>query len=298
MLDVVIVEHFPVIDDDDPSAECVHIAHVVCRKDDRGPLLLIQRVDQDPDLRLHGHVQSDGGLIQEYDLRVVQECGQDVTEGPLTEGHLTHRLMQQILDVHQGTVETEHVLIVLIGYHVDILQDLEGFDQRERPPELASLTEDDTDVLRIFRPVFVWNHSIDQDLTGGRFQHTGHHLDGRGFACPVGTEVSYDLSAFDGKRNILHGRDGLVVPGEKILQTPFQTFMPVQNPEVLAKFIHYDYLFSHDAPPLSTIKPPALSAASDAGTDRHEPSLTYQQTVTGIWLINTCFFLILQVYCI
>ena len=153
------------IDDDDPSAECVHIAHVMCRKDDRGPLLLIQRVDQDPDLRLHGHVQSDGGLIQEYDLRVVQERGQDVTEGPLTEGHLTHRLMQQILDVHQGAVETEHVLIVLIGYHVDILQDLEGFDQGKRPPELGSLSEDNSYLLRISCTVLIGNGPIHHDLS-------------------------------------------------------------------------------------------------------------------------------------
>ena len=79
MLDIVIVEHLTLVDDHDPSAERVHIPHVMSGQDDRCVLLFIEGVDELADLCLHGHIETDGGLIQKYHLRIVQEGGQDIT---------------------------------------------------------------------------------------------------------------------------------------------------------------------------------------------------------------------------
>ena len=72
--------------------------------------------------------------------------------------------MEDRFDVDQRAVEFDHVLIIFLRDHVEITQELEGFDQRERPPELASLSENNADVLAVFRPVLIRNFTVDEYL--------------------------------------------------------------------------------------------------------------------------------------
>ena len=63
--------------------------------------------------------------------------------------------------------------------HVDVAEELKGFDERQRPPELTSLTEDYADVLRVLRAVLIWDLTVNEDLARCRFEDARHDLYGR-----------------------------------------------------------------------------------------------------------------------
>ena len=54
------------------------------------------------DAALHGHVQTDGGLVQEQHLRPVQERHRDLALHPLARGQIAHRPLQQRLQIEQA----------------------------------------------------------------------------------------------------------------------------------------------------------------------------------------------------
>ena len=105
------------------------------------------------------------------------------------------------------------------------------------------MPENNSDPFGILRALFIRHQTIYHDLAGRRFQNTCHHLDGRGLAGAIRPQVSDDLTFFDFQRNIFHGRDRLVVTGEKITDAALQPFVTVQDLKVLTYILHCDCVF-------------------------------------------------------
>src|SRR5690606_33784547 len=95
-LEATVVDEAPLVDDDDPRAERRHVVHVVAGEQDRGALPLVVGADEAPDRGLHGDVQTDGGLVQEEDLRSVEERRRELALHAFSERELAGRLVQKI----------------------------------------------------------------------------------------------------------------------------------------------------------------------------------------------------------
>ena len=115
----------------------------------------------------------------------MKERGKDITQRSLSEGHLADRLMQDRLDIDKRAVKLEHLFVLLFRHHVDVAEKTERFDQGERPPKLASLSENNADVLGVLRSFFIRDDAVNENVAGGRLKDAGHHLDRCGFSRSV-----------------------------------------------------------------------------------------------------------------
>ena len=66
-------------------AEGLHIGHVMAGEQDGGAVALVVFGDEGADAALHGHIQADGGFIQEDHLRTVQQRRRDLALHALAE---------------------------------------------------------------------------------------------------------------------------------------------------------------------------------------------------------------------
>ena len=158
------------------------------------------------------------------------------------------RLVEQRLQVYKITVQCHHLIILLRGNLVNIPQQFEGFDQRQRPPELGTLSEYYADLLCIPGSVPVGHLPVHQDLSGGGLQHTGHHFNGGGLPCPVGSQISYHFPRCDLHGDIIHRPDDLVIPGEQITQTALESLVAIQHLEFLCNVFDLDHAVHGSVP--------------------------------------------------
>ena len=124
-------------------------------------------------------VESDGRLVEEENARPVQQGRRQITAHPLPQGELANRLVQEFSDSQQLVEEGHLVAKELLVHLVNLLEQVERFDDGQIPPELGSLSENDADVTRVTLPVPIGNKTPNDDFTGGRCQDAGEHLDGR-----------------------------------------------------------------------------------------------------------------------
>ena len=97
------------------------------------------------DLVFGDHVEADGRLVEEQQRRIVQQRGGDIAAHAFAEGELAHRGVQVVADV-QDVIEVFHARVeIALGDVVDSPQQFEGFDDRDVPPQLGALAEDDAD---------------------------------------------------------------------------------------------------------------------------------------------------------
>jgi len=94
------------------------------------------------------------------------------------------------------------------------------------------LPKDDAHVLGVLLPVFVRHVAVNQQVPARGLEDAGHHLDRRGFACPIGADVADDLAWLDVERDAIHGPDGPIVAGEQIPHRAHQSLATIQNLKV------------------------------------------------------------------
>jgi hypothetical protein len=208
------------------------------------------------DVRLRDDVEADRRLVEEEERRPVQQRRREVAPHALAERELAHRLMEIRLDP-EDAVEARHPLGVFrVGNPVDLLQQLERLDDRDVPPELGALAEDDSDRSHVFRAVPVRNVTVADDLSGRRGQDAGQHLDRRGLAGAVRTDVPDHLAGFDRKRHVRDGGDLSGHPPDEGLQRRGQTLFPAICPEDLREPRDSNERLAHrlDPPPISTAR--------------------------------------------
>lgn len=71
----------------------------------------------------------------------------------------------------------QHVAIVDRTDPVDALQEFEGFDHGQVPPELGPFDEDDTNLADVLGAFFPRHDAIDFTSTGVGYQDAGYDLD-------------------------------------------------------------------------------------------------------------------------
>ena len=84
-LQLAVVDHPAVVDDQDAPAQSLDVVEVVGRQQHRDALLGVQRGQELPHLGLADHIEADRGLVQVEDLRIVQQGRRQIASHPLAE---------------------------------------------------------------------------------------------------------------------------------------------------------------------------------------------------------------------
>jgi hypothetical protein len=89
-------------DHDHALGERLDVVHVVRREDDRDAVLAVQRLHEVAHGKLRDGVEADRRLVQKQHAWLVQHARRDLAAHPLAEGELTHRRVEECLEVEQG----------------------------------------------------------------------------------------------------------------------------------------------------------------------------------------------------
>ena len=113
--------------------------------DGRAPLV-IQATDEGSDPLLGHHIQSDGRLIEEQDVRIMEQGRCQVGPHALPQAQGAHRCIQEPLQVQQiaegaiGIAEEVEIGPVPVGRDaVHVPQQVEGLDGGQVPPQVGAL---------------------------------------------------------------------------------------------------------------------------------------------------------------
>ena len=173
----------------------------VAAQEDRAPFVARQSPDQRPHLPDAGDVQPVGGLVQDHQLRIVEQSGGDAQPllhaggealNPLVHGAAETDLIEQGVGA-SGVSSPDHG-----AQHRQVLasgeEGIEGpaIDQRAHAGQLSRMGGD------VLAP--------QARLPPARPDQAQQHADGRALARPVGTEEAVDLAPTDGQANALDRR--------------------------------------------------------------------------------------------
>jgi hypothetical protein len=172
----------------DALGEPGDLGHVV-RGEQHGPAAAVHLVPQElPHLFLDHHVHPDRRLVEEDDLRVVDQRGGQVAPDSLPERQLAGPGVPELGQLKDRAELGEPGPVVSVADPVDVAEDRQGLPGRQVPPQLGTLAEDGADAAGVRDPVAVRHDPVDLDPAGSRRQDPGEHLDGGRLACPVRAE--------------------------------------------------------------------------------------------------------------
>ena len=160
--------------------------------------------DETADQRLHLDIEPDGGLIEEQDLRAVEERGAQLTSHPLAQGEVAGRLIEELAEIEQLNQLVEG-LPVLWAWDVEQRAvELEGLGGGEVPEELLLLAHHQGDgaeqgVASVLRTVPQHLHS-----TRGGMEQPGEHLQRGGFSGAVRAQEPHAFTRFHLKRHLVY----------------------------------------------------------------------------------------------
>ena len=203
-----------VVDHDDPVAQGLDVLEVVRGEHERGVPGRVERAQELAQPALADHVEADGRLVEEQDLRVVQQRGHDVPAHPLAEAELADRGVEEVAEVEELDVLGEVGAVPRGVGAVDLLQHRERVAQRQVPPQRGALAEDDAEPARQLGALPAGVEPGDPQPAAGRHQDAGEHLDGGGLARTVGADVADHLAGVDGEGQVVHG-EYLVAPASE-----------------------------------------------------------------------------------
>jgi hypothetical protein len=150
-------------------AESLDVVHVVGGQDDRNAAFAVEAPDKVPKGELGHGVQADGGLVQEQDRGGVEQGGRQVAAHALAQAELPHWHVQQRFKVQHRDQLVPRTGVAGRRNTVDVAKKLEGLDDREVPPELGALAEDDADVTHVGDPLLPGRPSEDLAPAGVRY---------------------------------------------------------------------------------------------------------------------------------
>ena len=141
------------VDDEDAPAEALDVGEIVRGQQHGRSPLAVDPGQEVADLGLAHHVEADGGLVQVDDVGVVQERRGQLPPHALAQGELAYGHVQERRQVEE-LGEGGHVPGVTGARDpIDRAQQVEGVAQREVPPQLRALAEDDPDAPGQLDPV-------------------------------------------------------------------------------------------------------------------------------------------------
>ena len=89
------------MDDDHPLAQRLDIRHIVAGQQDGRARAAVVFGDELADAALHGHIQTDGGFVEEQDFGPVQQRPDDLHFHPFAQRKVADRLFYQVFQVEQ-----------------------------------------------------------------------------------------------------------------------------------------------------------------------------------------------------
>jgi hypothetical protein len=152
---------------------------------------------------LRDDVEADRRLVEEEQLRGVQHRRGQLAADALAERELSHRHLQERVEVEHLAEAGELRAIALGGDVVDVAQQLERVDERQVPPELDALPEHRADPPCELDPLLRRRQARDRDAAGRRHEDPRQHLDRRRLAGAVRAEVPEQLAALDAERDVV-----------------------------------------------------------------------------------------------
>ncbi len=214
LVDAAVERDAPLLDEDQPPAEPLHVTEVVCREQHGGAFAAVHLRDERSDALLCEHVDPDGRLVEVEDTRAIQDRGGEIAAHPLSEAQLTHGRLQQLAQLERLDDAIELAPIVGVGHAIEALDELERLDERQVPPQGGPLAEDDADVQRIANAIAPRHEAVDDDLAARRDEDPGQHLDGRGLAGAVPADIADELALRDVEADPVDRPDDVLSPRE------------------------------------------------------------------------------------
>ena len=203
------------VDDDDPLAERDDVVHVMARQKDRRSGPPVQLRHERPDASLHRDVEAQRGLVEEHDLRAMEESRGELDLHPLTERQLAHRLVDERLQLEELDEPIEPRLEVRVGDPVNLLEHEERVRRWDIPHELCAIPHEQRDPPKERVLASPRREVEDPSVSAGRIEQAGEHLQGRGLARSVRPEEADDLAARDLEVDPTDRRDILELPVEE-----------------------------------------------------------------------------------
>ena len=156
-----------------------------------GSLLPVELTHKSAHVKLGYRVQPDGRLVQEQQLRPVNQRRRQITAHPLPQRELPHRCAEQGADVHRLSEPCAGLLVIHPFQVIQIAQQIEAVLHRQIPPELRALAEHHADIPRVGDSLFPRHEAQTARLSRCRRQNAGQALDGGGFTCAVRPDVPH-----------------------------------------------------------------------------------------------------------
>jgi hypothetical protein len=198
-------ENATLVDDDDPLAEALDIVQIMGGEQHGGAIVAVDLLHEGAHPLLDDQIQPDGRLIKEEYRRLVEDRGGKVASHPLAETELPHRGLQEGLHIQQLDQHLPLTAEPLRLHPVHLANEVERLVQRQVPPELAALAEDDADVHRIGGAILPRHDSRNLAGSAGRDKDSRKHLDRGRLSGTVWPEIADDLTLIDGEGDILNG---------------------------------------------------------------------------------------------
>ena len=197
-------EHAPV-DDQHPVAEPFDVAHVVGGEQQRDAAVAPLGHEKLTQPLLREHVEPDGRLVEDQQVRGVQQGGRDLGPHPLTERERAHRGAQlrahlELLDERAGSRAAGRWV-----ESVDGGQDRERLPQWQIPPQLRPLAEHHAHPSGHLDPLAHRVEAAGAHVARRRLEDAGQHLDRRRLAGAVGADVPHGLAGPHDERHTVDG---------------------------------------------------------------------------------------------
>lgn len=174
-----------------PVAEPLDVAHVVGGQQERGPTLGAFMDEELAQPLFAQDVEADGGFVKDEQIGGVKQRRGDLGAHPLAQRELTDRgverlahleLFDEVLGAGPGRDGVEPV---------NGREDRERLAQRQVPPQLRALSEDDTDAAGQLATLADGLEPTGSHQARRRDQDAGEHLDRGGLTGPVGSDVAH-----------------------------------------------------------------------------------------------------------
>src|SRR5215467_107947 len=91
------------------------------------------------------------------------------------------------------------------GHPVEVTEQTQRIDQRQIPPELRTLPEDDADTRRQFSPLLHRIESCHAHRPSARYQDARQHFDRRALASSIWPDQADHLAMVHMQREVIHG---------------------------------------------------------------------------------------------
>ena len=157
---------------------------------------------------LGDHVQADRRLVEEQDLRAVQQGGDEFHLHPLAQRQFADRPAQQAMDVeHLGQAVAGFLELLRVDV-IDMLVQPKRLGGRQVPPELVFLAHHQGEAAAVGVFAFPGHVAHHRRRAAGGGEHAGEQLERGRLARPVGPQKGDEFARLDRQINARDGLDG------------------------------------------------------------------------------------------